>query len=85
MEARMKQMTARGARRSFGQVLAKVEAGEQVLITRRGRPVAMLSAYNVDPTLDRQAAVERLKATMDEPVEFGAPFRTFSRDEMHDR
>jgi prevent-host-death family protein len=85
MEARMKQMTARGARRSFGQVLAAVEAGEQVLITKRGRPVAVLSAYNVDPTLDRQATIERMIATMDEPAELTVPFRTFSRDEMHDR
>lgn len=81
----MKQLTARDARQRFGQLLAAVEAGEQVVISRRGRPVAVLSAYKLDPTQDRQAAIERLIATMDEPVELGAPFRTFTRDEMHER
>jgi prevent-host-death family protein len=81
----MKQMTARGARQRFGDLLSAVQAGNQVVITKRGRPLALVSPYNAELTLDRRTAVERLKATMDEPVELGAPFRTFTRDEMHDR
>ena len=81
----MRHVSAREANQHFAKVLSAVEAGEQVMISKRGKPIAVMSPYK--PALDpeHQAAVEHLKAVMDEPVKLGAPFRTFTRDEMHER
>jgi prevent-host-death family protein len=81
----MRRMTAREANRRLGWLLSTVARGEQVVITKHGRPVAIVSPYRPDLTEERKAAIERLIATMDEPVELGTPFRTFTRDEMHER
>ena len=81
----MKQVTAREANQQFAKILSAVEAGEQVVISKHGKPVAVMSPYRPAPDAERQAAVERMIASMDEPVELGAPFRTFTRDEMHER
>jgi len=81
----MRQMTAREANRSFGRLLSRIAQGEQVVITKRGRPVAFVSPCRPQLTEERKAAIGRLKRAMDEPVELGAPFRTFTRDEMHER
>jgi len=77
-------MTAREANQRFARLLSSVEDGEQVVITKRGRPVAVVSPYRPDLSEERKAAIERMIASMDEPVELGAPFRTFTRDEMHE-
>lgn len=81
----MKRVTAREANQRFAQVLSSVEAGEQVVVTKRGKPVAVISPYRAELTEERKAAIDQLMAIMDEPVELGAPFRTFTRDEMHER
>jgi prevent-host-death family protein len=81
----MKQVTAREANQHFARILSAVEAGEQVVISKRGKPVAVMSPYKPALDAEHQAAVERMIASMDEPVELGAPFRTFPRDEMHER
>jgi prevent-host-death family protein len=80
----MRHVTAREANQRFAQLLSSVEDGEQVVITKRGRPVAVVSPYRPDVSEERKMAIERMIASMDEPVELGAPFRTFTRDEMHD-
>jgi prevent-host-death family protein len=81
----MKHVTAREANQHFAKVLSAVEGGEQVVISKRGKPVAVMSPYK--PALDAEhaAAVERLKAVLDEPVILPEGFRTYSRDEMHER
>jgi prevent-host-death family protein len=81
----MRHVTAREANQHFAKVLSAVERGEQVVISKRGKPVAVISPYETALTAERQAAIDHLKAVMDEPVELGAPFRTFTRDEMHER
>ena len=81
----MRHVTAREANQHFARILSAVEAGEQVVISKRGKPVAVMSPYKPALDAEHQAAVEHLKAVMDEPVELGAPFRTFTRDEMHER
>jgi prevent-host-death family protein len=81
----MKRVTAREANQRFAQILSNVEAGEQVVVTKRGKPVAVISPYRKRLTEERRAAIERMIASMDDPVELGAPFRTFTRDEMHER
>ena len=81
----MRHVTAREANQHFARVLSAVEAGEEVVISKRGKPVAVMSPYQPQHDAEREAAIARLKAIMDEPVELGAPFRTFTRDEMHER
>jgi prevent-host-death family protein len=81
----MKHVTARDANQHFAEMLAAVEAGEQVVISKRGRPVAVVSPYRAELTPERQAAIDRMIASMDEPVTLEGGFRTFTRDEMHER
>jgi prevent-host-death family protein len=81
----MRHVTAREANQHFAKVLSAVEGGEQVLISKRGRPVAVMSPYQPALDAEHQAAVEHLKAVMNEPLISAKGFRTFSRDEMHER
>ena len=81
----MRQVSAREANQHFAQVLSKVEDGEQIVVTKRGRPVAVISPYRHEITDERKAAVERLIAIMSEPVVVRGEFRRYSRDEMHER
>src|SRR5439155_3478097 len=81
----MRQVTAREANQHFAKVLSAVEAGEQVVISKHGKPVAVMSPYKPALDAEHKAAVARMIASMDEPVVLGAPFRTITRDEMHER
>jgi prevent-host-death family protein len=81
----MRQVTAREANQHFAKVLSAVEGGEQVVISKRGKPVAVMSPYKPALDAEHRAAVDRMIESMDEPVELGAPFRTFARDEMHEQ
>ena len=82
----MKQMTPTEAQRHFSKLLAAVTAGDRIVITKRGRPVAIVSPHPVEPTAaERETAVANMIAVMDEPVILQGKFRTFSRDEMHER
>jgi prevent-host-death family protein len=73
----MRQVTAREANQHFSKVLSTVERGEQVVISKRGKLVAVLSPY--------KPAIEHLRAVLAEPLIPARGFRTFSRDEMHER
>jgi prevent-host-death family protein len=78
----MRFVTAREANQAFSHILKQAEDGESVVITRRGRPVAMLTPY---PTLDareRESAVEHIVGLMRTGIPIG---RRFTRDEMHER
>jgi prevent-host-death family protein len=81
----MRSVSAREANHGFSELLGAVEKGEEVVITKHGRPVAVLSPYRA-PTLspERQAAIERAMKLMEEglPWEGHGPF---ARDEMHER
>lgn len=81
----MRQVTAREANQHFAKILSAVEAGDQVVISKRGKPVAVMSPYRPVPDAEHQAAVDRLKAILNEPLIASEGFRTFSRDEMHER
>ena len=71
---------------ALSEVLSAVETGEQVVITKRGRPVALMSPYPAEAlAAERQAAIDRMIASMNEPVTLRGGFRTFTRDEMHER
>lgn len=50
------------AKTQFSDLLDKVEAGEEVLITRHGKPVARLSKAETASFAEIDAAIERIKA-----------------------
>ena len=77
----MKTVSAREANQKFSRLLAEAAAGEQVVITRRGVPVARLVPANPRKS-DRAhaAAVRRLMKLLDFPIG-GTRFR---RDELYD-
>lgn len=79
-------ISAREANQQFSQLLAAVERGEEVTITRQGHPVAVMApvARPVDDEARsrRAEAVERMVALMQEGLPLGGPF---TRDEMHER
>ena len=59
----MKTVTAREANQQFSRLLGEVAEGEEVVITRRGQPVATLAPYRGRPmTPERKAAIERMMA-----------------------
>jgi prevent-host-death family protein len=82
----VKTVTARQANHEFSELLARVERGEEVLITKRGKPVALLCRYR-PPLLtpERQAAIDHAIAVMAQGLPWGAALRAFTRDEMHER
>ena len=47
------------AKNKFSELLDKVENGEEIVITRRGRPVAKLVAFH--GTADRENAMRRIR------------------------
>lgn len=82
----MKAVTAREANQGFSELLSQVESGEEVMITKHGRPVAMLSPYRA-PTLtpERQKAIGQAVALMRQGIGWPEDFQMPTRDEMHER
>jgi prevent-host-death family protein len=84
--SRMKTMTAREANHGFSDLLARVERGEEVLITKRGTPVAVLSPYRPPAmTSERQAAIDHAIKLMAKGLPWPEGVGPFTRDEMHER
>jgi len=81
----MKRVTAREANQHFAQVLSSVEAGEQIVVTKRGKPVAVISPYPPETSERRRAAVADFLRILNEPLIAAADFRVVPRDEMHER
>jgi prevent-host-death family protein len=79
----MRSISAREANRSFSRVLRAAESGDSVVITRRGRPVAVLAPYASPRSRALEQAIERLVAMMRKGLPIGN--RRFTRDEMHER
>ena len=82
----MKTVSARRANHDFAKLLSRVERGEEILITKRSKPVALLCPYQPPrPTPERQAAIEHAIEVMAQGLPWGAALRAFTRDEMHER
>ena len=80
----MKTVTAREANQQFSRLLGEVAEGEEVVITRRGQPVATLAPYRGRPmTPEREAALKRLLELGRKGFHLGGIRAT--RDEMHER
>jgi len=79
----MRSISAREANQSFSRVLKDAENGDSIVITRRGRPVAVLAPYGRPMSPERERAIERAVKLMREGLAIGD--RHFTRDEMHER
>ena len=80
----MRTVSAREANQSFSRLLQAVVEGEDVVITRRGKPVARLAPIEAATTdAERQAEIDRLIAHLREGVDLGEPV-TWTRDELHE-
>jgi len=78
----MRFVTAREANQGFSQLLKQAEIGESIVITRSGRPVAMLTPYPAAASPEREATIEHIVGLMRQGIPIG---RCFTRDEMHER
>ncbi len=78
----MKVVTLKQVNQEFSSLIRDVEAGETLVITRRGKPVARLSRYMGDRTDDPewQAAYAEMCAAMGRGFHLGG--LTFSREEL---
>ncbi|MGH6932416.1 MAG: type II toxin-antitoxin system Phd/YefM family antitoxin [Dongiaceae bacterium] len=80
----MKQVSAREANQKFSKLLAEVAGGQEVVITKRGVPVARLVAIRGQvQDRKRAAAIKRMVANLKKGLPLGG--RRFTRDEMHER
>jgi prevent-host-death family protein len=80
----MRSVSAREANQSFSKLLQAVVDGEEVVITRRGKPVARLAPIEAAADADRQAEIDRIIAHLREGVDLGEPV-SWTRDELYDR
>jgi antitoxin (DNA-binding transcriptional repressor) of toxin-antitoxin stability system len=62
-----------------------VERGEEILITKRGSPVAILSPYRPPMVAERQAAIDHAIGLMTKGLPWGDAEPPFTREEMHER
>jgi prevent-host-death family protein len=82
----MKTVSAREASEQFSTLLSRTEEGEEVVITRDGLPVAILSPY-CDPAIDaeRRTKVEHAVALTRKGLPWPRNAAMPTRDEMHER
>ena len=70
----MRYVTAREANQGFSHILKEAEDGEAIVITRRGRPVAMITPYLASDVAERELAIERIVGLMREGIPIGVIF-----------
>jgi len=78
----MKFFSATEAERQFSQILREVRAGETVVVTIRGKPVAMIQPTD-RAALDREAARTALLKRLDSQPAQNIPI-TWTRDDLYD-
>ncbi|TXK96215.1 type II toxin-antitoxin system prevent-host-death family antitoxin [Methylococcaceae bacterium HT4] len=67
----MLQMNIHEAKTHLSQLLEQIEAGEDVIIARHGKPVARLIPYTIKPVQQRKPGTLRGKISFNE--DFDAP------------
>jgi prevent-host-death family protein len=79
-----KTITLREANQAFSRCVREVEAGEEITITRKGRPVARLVPVGAKRVLtpEQQVARTRALARMKKGWRLGG--ERFNRDELYD-
>ena len=83
----MAEIGAREANQQFSKLLARVEGGEEVVITMRGKPVAkMVPATAADrAAAEREQQLEELLREMREKALQGGKVADWTRDELYER
>jgi prevent-host-death family protein len=82
----MKTVSARQANHEFSDLLSRVERGEEILITKRSKPVAILVPYRPPHmTPERKKAIRHALDLMTKGLAWGNALPRFHRDEMHER
>jgi prevent-host-death family protein len=82
----MKTVSARQANHEFSDLLSQVERGEEIMITKRSKPVAVLRPYRPPAmTPEREKAIRHAITVMEKGLRWGNASRMFKRDEMHER
>jgi prevent-host-death family protein len=82
----MKTVSARQANQEFSAVLSRAERGEEILITKHNKPVAVLSPYRASAmTPERRKAIKHAIHLMKKGLRWGDALPRFTRDDMHDR
>jgi prevent-host-death family protein len=82
----MKTVSARQANHEFSDLLARAERGEEILITKRSKPVAVLSPYRPPlMTAERKRAIQHAIKVMAKGLPWGDNLQRFGREEMHER
>jgi prevent-host-death family protein len=77
----MRSVSAREANQQFARILGEAANGEEIVITRRGKPVAVLAPYRPTPlTPEQKAAIARVVEMMRQGLVHDG--RRFTRDEM---
>jgi len=80
----MKTVSARQANHEFSDLLTRAEHGEEILITKRGKPVACLSPYRPPlMTAERKKDIRRAIDVMAKGLPWGSALPRFRREEMH--
>lgn len=81
-----KTLSLREANHAFSRCIREVEAGEEITITRRGRPVARLVPVRHKRVLtpEQEAARARARARMEEGWDLGIEY-PLDRDALHER
>ena len=79
------QISLREANQHLSRHIKAVERGEELVITRRGKPVARLVPVTAERQLSSEqiAALERTRQRMNGSYDLGG--RMPSRDELHER
>jgi prevent-host-death family protein len=80
-----RQVPIREVNQHLSRYIEIVEQGEEIIITRRGRPVARLSAVQPERKLteEQEKALARSLARMRKGYDLGG--LPFDRDELHER
>lgn len=82
----LKTVSARQANQEFSTLLSRAERGEEIIITKRSKPVAVLSPYRSPAmTAERKKAIRHAIRVMQKGLYWGDALPRFTRDEMHDR
>jgi prevent-host-death family protein len=82
----MRTVSARQANHEFSDLLSRAERGEEILITKRNKPIAVLSPYHPPlMTTERKNAIQYAIDGMAQGLPWGGELRRFKRKEMHER
>jgi prevent-host-death family protein len=81
----MRRVSLREANQNFASCVAEVEAGESLILVRRGKPVARIVPFDEEEPRDprHEAAVKKLAAFLKAGVDLGGI--KVNREELYDR